>query len=44
MKDLGGFFMWIIVGGLFALGCAFYDMAMSTVGKDKVSQLRKTVL
>ena len=38
------FFIWIILGGYMALAFAFYDMMLSTVGKDKVSEMRRNML
>ena len=35
------FFFWIILGIYVALGCAFYDMYLSTKGEDKVSQIKR---
>lgn len=42
MKNAGEFFFWIILGGIFALFCALYDMLwLSPRGKDIVSQIKK---
>lgn len=36
------FFIWIILGGFFAVGYAFYEMLyLSPRGLDKVSQCKK---
>lgn len=38
------FFLWVILGGYMALAFAFYDMMLSTVGKDKVSEMRRNMI
>ena len=43
MSKAFDFFMWVIVGGFFALGCAFYDMWKSRKGEDIASQSRRII-